>query len=82
MKCMIPLLYFSINFFLLEKKKNVLEFRVALGYRDSIKGPWKKKTTGNISRILTCGYNKDMEVKSDQMSPITALVQYNWKKNL
>lgn len=34
--------------------ENILKFQVALGYRDAVKGPWKRKAAGNVTRILAC----------------------------
>lgn len=47
----------------LAKQENVVKFEVALGYRDSIRGPWKRKVLGNVTRTLTCGYSKSLKVR-------------------
>ena len=40
-----------------ETNDNVLRFEVALGYRDGVKGQWKRLAAGNVTRSLNCRKN-------------------------
>ena len=35
----------------------VINFEIALGYRDSLSGPWKRLARGNVTRTLQCRVN-------------------------
>jgi len=45
-----------------DKGHNSIHFEVALGYRDGIKGPWKRKAMGNATRLLDCRNKGESQV--------------------